>query len=130
VLVAGFMLLSFLAYSSTLKIHITSSSETPLDFEQTTWCDIPEDRNIQVHNNQSLPRRSEVITSLIDNFYRNACQQHFKQLINFEVSFQKVGGGGETKSASFYFIYDFKIGFKSFRLTVLWQLLSIPQRCH
>jgi hypothetical protein len=35
-LATGFMLVSYLAYSSTLKTEMTFSSETSLDFQQTT----------------------------------------------------------------------------------------------
>jgi hypothetical protein len=37
-----FMLISCLAYFSTLKMEITSSSETSVDFQRTTWHCIPE----------------------------------------------------------------------------------------
>lgn len=33
-----------LAYSLTLKMKVTCSCETSIDFQQTTWCYIPEDR--------------------------------------------------------------------------------------
>jgi hypothetical protein len=40
------MLVSFLAYSSTLKMVVTCSSETSADFQQTAQLYIPEDRTI------------------------------------------------------------------------------------
>jgi hypothetical protein len=40
------MLVSFLAYSSTLKMETTCSSETLVDFQQTTWHYIPENRTL------------------------------------------------------------------------------------
>lgn len=42
-------LLSYLTYSSGLKIEATCSSETSVDFEQTTQCIIPEDGTLQQH---------------------------------------------------------------------------------
>jgi hypothetical protein len=42
-----FMLVSFSAYSSTLKMEATCSSETPADFQLTTWHYISEDRTLQ-----------------------------------------------------------------------------------
>jgi hypothetical protein len=42
----AFMLVSCLAHSSTLKIEATCSSETPVDFERTTWRYIPQDRTL------------------------------------------------------------------------------------
>jgi hypothetical protein len=39
-----FMPISSLAYSSTLKMDAICSSETSIDFQQTTWCYIFEDR--------------------------------------------------------------------------------------
>jgi hypothetical protein len=41
------MLVSYLAYSSTLKMEGTCSSETSVGFQRTTWRDIPEDRALQ-----------------------------------------------------------------------------------
>jgi hypothetical protein len=40
-----FMLVSCLAYSSTLKMEATSSSKMSDDFQQIAWHYIPEDRN-------------------------------------------------------------------------------------
>jgi hypothetical protein len=40
---AGFMLVSCLAYSTTLEIEVALYSETSIDFERTTWRYIPED---------------------------------------------------------------------------------------
>jgi hypothetical protein len=41
---ACFTLVSCLAYTSTLKMEETCSSETSVDFQQTTLSNIPEDR--------------------------------------------------------------------------------------
>jgi hypothetical protein len=43
-----FTLVSCLTYSLTLKIEATCSSETMIDFQQTTWCYTLEDRTLQV----------------------------------------------------------------------------------
>jgi hypothetical protein len=43
-LAARFMLVSYLAYSSTLKMEAVCSSEMLVDFHQATWHYIPEDR--------------------------------------------------------------------------------------
>jgi hypothetical protein len=37
------MLVSCLASSSTLKVEVTCSTKTSVDFQQTAWCHIPED---------------------------------------------------------------------------------------
>jgi hypothetical protein len=42
-------LVSCSVYSSTLKIEATSSSETSVDFQRTTWRYIPEDRTFRKH---------------------------------------------------------------------------------
>jgi hypothetical protein len=45
-LATWFMLVSCLAYSSTLMMKVTSSSETLVDLQWTTLCYIPEDRTL------------------------------------------------------------------------------------
>jgi hypothetical protein len=45
-----FMLVSCLAYSSTLKMAAKRSSETSVDFQQTAWDYIPDDRTLHSHN--------------------------------------------------------------------------------
>jgi hypothetical protein len=42
-----FMLVSCLAYSSTLKMEATCSSEMSVDFQRTIWHYIPEYRTLQ-----------------------------------------------------------------------------------
>jgi hypothetical protein len=42
-----FMLVDCLAYSSTLKMGATYSSETSIDFQRTTGLYIPDDRTLQ-----------------------------------------------------------------------------------
>jgi hypothetical protein len=44
---AAFALVSFFAYSCTLKMEATCSSETSVDFQRSTWRYIPEDRTLQ-----------------------------------------------------------------------------------
>jgi hypothetical protein len=44
----AFTLVSCSAYSSTLKMEVICSSETSVDFQQTTRHYIPEDRTLQV----------------------------------------------------------------------------------
>jgi hypothetical protein len=44
-----FVLLFCFAYSSTLKIEVTCSSETSVYLQRTTWRHIPEDRTIHNH---------------------------------------------------------------------------------
>jgi hypothetical protein len=39
-----FMLVPYLAYSLTLKMETTYFSETSVDFQQTTWLYVPEER--------------------------------------------------------------------------------------
>jgi hypothetical protein len=48
-LAACFMLVSWLAYSSTLKLKVTCSPKTSADFQWTTWPYFPDDRTL--HNN-------------------------------------------------------------------------------
>jgi hypothetical protein len=45
-LVTCFTLVSCLAYSSTLKLEVTRSFETWVDFKRTTWRYISEDRSL------------------------------------------------------------------------------------
>jgi hypothetical protein len=47
VLTACFMLVSFLAYFLALKMKVTYSSKTSVDFQQTSQPCIPEDRTLQ-----------------------------------------------------------------------------------
>jgi hypothetical protein len=47
-LAASFMLVSCLAYSSTLKVEAISYYETSVDFHRTSLCHIPEDRTLQL----------------------------------------------------------------------------------
>jgi hypothetical protein len=45
-----FMLLSCLAYSSSLKFEVTCSSEISIEFQQNIWVHIPEERTLQALN--------------------------------------------------------------------------------
>jgi plasmid replication initiation protein len=56
-------LVSCLAYSSTLKIEKTHSSETVANFEWTTWCYIPEDRTLHNHHCENL--KSYIINMVV-----------------------------------------------------------------
>jgi hypothetical protein len=49
-----FLLVSYLARSSTLKIAATCSSEMLVDFQWTTWQYIPEDRTLYNHCFENL----------------------------------------------------------------------------
>jgi hypothetical protein len=52
---SDFMLVSYLAYSLTLKMEATSSSEMWADFQQqTTWRYIPEDKTLHNHCCENL----------------------------------------------------------------------------
>jgi hypothetical protein len=51
---AGVKLVSCLAYSSTLKMEATCSSETSVDFQQATLHYIPEDRTLHTHLCENL----------------------------------------------------------------------------
>jgi hypothetical protein len=51
---ACFMLVSCLAYSSTLKMEVTCSSGMSVDFHHNTWRYIPEDRTLQSHCCENL----------------------------------------------------------------------------
>jgi hypothetical protein len=37
-----------------LKMEMTSSCETSVDFQQTTWCYIPEDRALHNHHSENV----------------------------------------------------------------------------
>jgi hypothetical protein len=50
----SFMLVSCLAYSSTLKMKATCSSETSVDFQRTTQRYIPEKRTFQGHRCENI----------------------------------------------------------------------------
>jgi hypothetical protein len=64
-LIKWFIVVSFLAYYSTLKVEATCSSETSFDFQRTTWHYIPEDTTLQKHpfpcreSNPDRPSRSQ-----------------------------------------------------------------------
>jgi hypothetical protein len=45
-----FTLVSCLANSSSLKLEATCSSETSVDFQQTTWSYIPQDTSLPNHS--------------------------------------------------------------------------------
>jgi hypothetical protein len=49
-----FMLASCLAYSATLKMEVTCSSEKPDDFQDATQRYIPEDGSLHKHRSESL----------------------------------------------------------------------------
>jgi hypothetical protein len=49
------MKISFLAYSSTLKMQAKYSSETLVGSQETTWRYIPEDKIIYNHSQVSNP---------------------------------------------------------------------------
>jgi hypothetical protein len=65
------MLVSCLAYSSTLKMEATCSSEMSVDFQQTVWRYIPDDRTLHIlfwkcklnyfNNLGSARQKSEII---------------------------------------------------------------------
>jgi hypothetical protein len=66
------MLVSCLAYSSTLMIEAIRPSETPVDFYRATWRYIPEDRTF--HN-----RRCEKFTKVITEL---PCREHKTGIIS------------------------------------------------
>jgi hypothetical protein len=49
-----FMLVSCVAYSLTLKMETTCSSETLVEFQWTTWRYIPEDRTLHSYRHENL----------------------------------------------------------------------------
>jgi hypothetical protein len=66
-----FMLVSYLAYSSILKLEAICSSETPIDFQWTTWRYIPED--ISLHNHRRKTLKSYIISFKLTFQYWSAC---------------------------------------------------------
>jgi hypothetical protein len=66
VLATCFTLVSCLAYSSTLKMEVTCSSETSVDFQRTTQRYIPKDRNI--HNHRCEDFKSYILTEDFGGF--------------------------------------------------------------
>jgi hypothetical protein len=64
----AFMLISCLAYFSTLKMEAACSSETPVDFQRTTWRYIPEDRTLHNHRCENL--KSLISQKLIKRMMR------------------------------------------------------------
>jgi hypothetical protein len=52
-----FMLVSCLAYSSTLKIEVTCSYKMSVDFQRTTRCYVPQDRTLCSICGSRFPRR-------------------------------------------------------------------------
>jgi hypothetical protein len=49
-----FTLVSYLAYTSTLRMEVTCSSKTLVDFEGITWSYSPEDRTLNNHRCENL----------------------------------------------------------------------------
>jgi hypothetical protein len=58
------LLRSCLAYSSTLKMEVTHSSESLVDFQWATWCFIPEDRTLHDHPSENLHRISNLFLEI------------------------------------------------------------------
>jgi hypothetical protein len=54
------MLISCLAYSSTLKIRAVGTSETSVDFHRTSPCYIPEDKILRSHRCENLKSKIEI----------------------------------------------------------------------
>jgi hypothetical protein len=73
-LAACFMLDSYLAYYSTLKMKAVCSSETSIDFQRTTWRYIPEDRLLLTINlfkfQTDLCKVSEIL-AIVNEFGRH-----------------------------------------------------------
>jgi hypothetical protein len=63
----AFMLVSCLAYFSTLKMEATCFSEASVEFQRTTWRYIPEDRTLQegIYSELSLLDCSSFLTSVL-----------------------------------------------------------------
>jgi hypothetical protein len=53
-LLPAFLLVSFFAYSSTLQMEATCSSELSVDVQRTTQCYIPEHRTLHNHCRENL----------------------------------------------------------------------------
>jgi hypothetical protein len=53
-LVTCFMLVYCVAYSSTLKMEATCSSETSVDYQRTAFCCFPEDITLPNHHSEDL----------------------------------------------------------------------------
>jgi hypothetical protein len=64
VLATCIRLVSYLAYSSTLKTYVTCSSETSVGFQRTTLYYIPEYLTLHIHS-------SEILKSCIIIFWKN-----------------------------------------------------------
>jgi hypothetical protein len=76
----SFTLVFCLAYSSTLKMEATCSSETSVDFQRTTRRYIPEDKTLHNHRCENLKLYNfiadfEFVRFWI-NFFRTSCQFH------------------------------------------------------
>jgi hypothetical protein len=92
-LVIGFLLISYLAYYSTLEMEATCSSETSVTFQRNTRRCITEDKTLHNHRCENL--KSYIIavmfTHHLDWIYRvilNYCRG-FRGL-NFQIGKKKV----------------------------------------
>jgi hypothetical protein len=75
-----FTLVSCLAYSSTLNMEATCSSETSGDFQQPTWRYIPEDT--AVHNHRCENLKSYIMVNLMtQRSEREVCKARLVQLV-------------------------------------------------
>jgi hypothetical protein len=71
-LLPAFMLISCFGYSSTLMMEVTSSSETSVVFQQTTWHYIPEDRtfyNRQCANLKSYNKNYTFVNACVHKLH-------------------------------------------------------------
>jgi hypothetical protein len=66
----AFTLVSFSAYSPTLKIEATCSSEMLVHFQRTTWRYVPEDRTLHNHGCKNLKSYTVSVASSLDKSFR------------------------------------------------------------
>jgi hypothetical protein len=74
--------------ASTLKMDMTCSSETSADFQQTTWCYIPDNRTIHNHCRENL----ESYAIRIQMHLRN-CKAFFRPTTDHFVTKERVVAG-------------------------------------
>jgi hypothetical protein len=80
------MLVSCLAYSSTLKMEAIFSSKTSLDLQRTTWCYVAEDTKLHKHSCENL-RSYKNMRNKYQLLYSKKIRQ-YKQIFYFNLNVQ------------------------------------------
>jgi hypothetical protein len=89
---ACYMLVSCLAYSSTLKNYLICSFETAVDIQRTTWRYIPEDRTLHIYRCKILSPTyiNELLLLCVGSVDKEFCRGACTQRVPFEVELHYI----------------------------------------